>query len=112
VYEITESPAGWAKMWGCDDNLANVTLASLKRHGTCDVTVLSNGDVTLLSRRLRRGCKSLELGRLRTSKWRARSFGDGDVTPPCDVSVTGRDQRLEARDQIQQPTTLLFISAT
>jgi hypothetical protein len=93
TYKLEGSRQEMATLLRCSVGDLNLALPSLKASDAGDVTLESNGYVTLASRRLKRECIARENGRKRQSKFRDR--GGGNATKPS-VSVSASDSESES----------------
>lgn len=75
-YQVTTTIDRWARLIGCTTNEVTRCFRELSDTKTADVT-FGNGEVTVLSRRLKRELTSKENNRLRVQKHR----GNANVTP-------------------------------
>ncbi len=80
TYSITGTREDFARLWGCSVDDVNAVLRDMSHHQPCVVTD-HHGNVTLMSRRLRRSHKDREGARLRQRRHRKKARGDGGVTP-------------------------------
>ena len=78
-YCETSTFAEWGRMWGCSAAAAKRIIEELEKTKPCNVTI-RNGQVTLLSRRLRRKVKGRENARIRVQRHREKQACNADVT--------------------------------
>ena len=86
-YQVTTTIDRWARLIGCTTNEVTRCFRELSDTKTADVT-FGNGEVTVLSRRLKRELTSKESNRLRVQKHR----GNANVTPMSQDRVISKSK--------------------
>lgn len=84
VYKITKTKTEWARFWGATLEEVEQFIEVAKALKFCDVTI-SNGNVTLVCRRLKRRAQARTMTRDRVKKHRVKRSSNADVTPPYSV---------------------------
>lgn len=100
--KLTIPVSGYARIIGTDKDNAQTIIDELTRYKICDSVTESNGDVTLISRRMAKDEK--ERGQ---TKKRVQKYRDKDKQDDCNDSVTLemldiRSQKVETREEIQE----------
>jgi hypothetical protein len=100
TFEVSGTLSELARLLGCESNEVMKCATELKQTNTADVT-LGNGDVTLVSRRLKREVSVREQGRLRTQRSR------------CNASVTAHNKsNSKSKNKKEEEKTLAVAQVT
>lgn len=114
--KLAGNPKSLAQMIGVEWLNFDTLLDSLKAKGVCDVLRLSNGDVTLLSRRMLRDCNALKLNAERQQRFRESNIlrqkryreklSNAKVTPKKSEARSQKLDKDPIADKPQVPTDL------
>ena len=95
--EATYSIIQWARILGISEEDSNRIINYIKTEKIAECNASSNGNVTLMSRRIKREEKDRENIRIRVQRYRDKTDCNANVTPPCNAHVTL--EKLEVRSQ-------------
>lgn len=87
--ELTRTYCQWGKILRVDEHDAKRIINYIETWKIGDVVVTDNGEVTLISRRMRNDERDRELNRLRQERFKDKQRSNADITPP----VTPKSQR-------------------
>lgn len=80
--ELARTSCQWAKILRTDENTAKTILEYLGKWKIGDVSENSNGEITVISRRMARDEKDRENNAERQRRFKGKTQGNGSVTPP------------------------------
>jgi hypothetical protein len=92
--EATLPLAVWARIFEVDDTNAQRIIDYISAQGLCDISVTSNKNVTIRSRRMYRDAKAKKNNRIRQAKHRSNAPSNTKVTPPFSSSVSSSTSKV------------------
>lgn len=87
----------WARILEVDEAGAQRVFDHIKEHNLCDISVTSNKNVTVRSRRMYRDAKAKKNSRIRQAEHRKRLACHTEVTPPSSTSSSISTSKKDSR---------------